>query len=164
MDYRNILFLLRNCRGIVYTCGNGGSSATAAHFTQDLIKTCKIRSICATDNTPYLTAVSNDEDFTKVLSNFMELFWEDADLLFIISGSGNSPNLVNVANAMSGKVKTIALVGFDGGKLKSICDYVIHVPIYDMREAENEHFKILHEFITDLSYEPKDTKPVFMLR
>ena len=153
MDYDSILFLLRNCRGIVYTAGNGGSASTASHFTQDLVKTCRIKSICLTDNIPYITAVSNDDSYNNIFKDFMDLFWDAKDLLFLISGSGNSKNLVNVAEAMYGKVKTIALVGYDGGKLKQICDYCIHVPIHDMRKAENEQFRILHTLVADLSYE-----------
>lgn len=153
MDYDSILFQLKNCRGIVYTCGNGGSSSTASHFTQDLIKACLIRSICITDNVPYLTAVSNDEDYKSVLCNFMEVFWRPNDLLFLISGSGNSENLINAAKAMSGKIKTICLVGFDGGKLKDLCDFCIHAPIYDMRKAEDKHLEFLHQLVADLAYE-----------
>jgi len=153
MDYNIKLIAdkIASCKGIVYTCGNGGSSSTASHFTQDLIKACQIRSICLTDNVPYLTAVSNDDDYDNVFSSYLKLFWRKGDLLFLISGSGNSRNVINAADAMRDAIETIALVGFDGGQLKYCVDYCIHSAIHDMRKAEDEHMKIIHQIIESIT-------------
>jgi phosphoheptose isomerase len=153
-DIDNVATMIANCRGIVYTCGNGGSSSAASHFTQDLIKACGIKSICITDNVPFITATANDDSYDNIFRNFMELFWTAQDLLVLISGSGNSVNLLKVTEAMRGKVKTIAIVGFDGGELKNMVDYVIHVPISDMRKAEDKHIQVLHEIIDRIGDEP----------
>ena len=142
--------LIYNTKGIVYTCGNGGSASTASHFTQDLIKACGIRSICMTDNIGFILATSNDEDFSKVFKNYLDVMAREDDLLVLFSGSGNSRNLVTAVNSVKGFIPTVAIVGFDGGILSRICDHVFHVPVNDMRIVETEHLGIAHNTIAEL--------------
>lgn len=128
-------FLNARQRGsIVFFVGNGGSAATASHFSQDLAEVgrkAKVRSfktLSLTDNVPFITAVGNDYGYDKVFSiQLLELF-DKEDVLVAISASGNSPNVIEAvkyANENGGT--TVGLVGFDGGRLSKLCDHVIHV-------------------------------------
>lgn len=141
------------CDGIIYTCGNGGSSSNASHFTQDLIKICGKKSICISDNIPFILATANDDDFKNIFRNYMKVFYTDKDMLFMISGSGNSENLVRVAIAMEGRLKTSALLGFDGGKLLNLVDYPVHIPCHDMLTVESVHSALLHYIVYRLSHD-----------
>ena len=137
--------------GTVFTCGNGGSSTNASHFTQDLMKACNKRSICMTDNYAYSLAIANDANFSKIFSSYLTLNADKGDVLFCISGSGNSQNLLDaVWEAKRLGVYTISLVGFDGGKLKEISDLVIHTAMFDMRQAESAHSIVLHYIIESM--------------
>jgi len=128
-------FLNARQRGsTVFFVGNGGSAATASHFSQDLAEVgrkAKVRSfktLSLTNNVPFITAVGNDYGYDKVFSiQLLELF-KKGDVLVAISASGNSPNVIEAvkyANEKGGT--TIGLVGFDGGKALELCDHVIHV-------------------------------------
>jgi len=118
----------------IFFAGNGGSAATASHFSQDLAdvgrkaKAKSFKTLSLTDNVPYLTAVGNDYGYDKVFSiQLLELF-KKGDVLVVISASGNSPNVIEAvkyANENGGT--TIGFVGFDGGRLSELCDHVIHV-------------------------------------
>jgi D-sedoheptulose 7-phosphate isomerase len=124
----------RDQRRTIFIAGNGGSSATATHLVNDLGKATKqngttaLRVIGLSDNTAWLTALANDEGYEHVFSGQLENFAEPGDLLILISCSGSSPNLVNAARwAKERGVKTLALLGFDGGLLKDRVDLKIWV-------------------------------------
>jgi D-sedoheptulose 7-phosphate isomerase len=133
-----IVGLLRAARdggGTVYLAGNGGSAATASHWANDLGKATKcsgrgsIRVMCLSDNTPWLTALANDEGYERVFAGQLENFAGPGDVLIVISASGNSPNLVQAVDlANERRVATIALVGFDGGVLKERVTQYLWLP------------------------------------
>jgi len=120
--------LLRAARdegGTIYIAGNGGSAATASHWANDLGKATKcagrscVRVMCLSDNTPWLTALANDEGYERVFAGQLENFAVPGDALIVISASGNSSNLVRAVElAKERGLLTIALLGFDGGVLK----------------------------------------------
>ncbi len=124
----------RERRSTIFFAGNGGSAATASHFSQDLSEVGRkvdersFKTISLTDNVAFITAAGNDYGYDKVfLIQLLELF-KKGDVLVAISASGNSPNVIEAvkyANKKGGT--TIGLVGFDGGKLSELCDHVIHV-------------------------------------
>lgn len=145
---------LSHCRGTIFTCGNGGSSSSASHFTQDLMKACNKKSICLSDNVPLITAVSNDLDYSEIFSKQLHLLYQPEDILFIVSGSGNSKNLVEVAWMSHGRIPVIGLLGNDGGLVKRWCDFSIIVPEIDMRVIESAHSTILHYIIDRVYHEP----------
>lgn len=104
--------------------GNGGSAATAAHWVADIQKTIigkrywakGARAICLTDNTPLLTAWSNDEAYTDAMMRQVNNVGRPGDLLIVISASGNSENIVNAVNhALAHEMSVLAFLGFDGG-------------------------------------------------
>jgi D-sedoheptulose 7-phosphate isomerase len=120
----------------VYVAGNGGSAATASHWANDLGKATKtsgrayMRVMCLSDNVSWLTALANDEGYERVFSGQLENFASPGDVLFVISASGNSTNLVNAVDlARDRGAVTVALVGFDGGVLKDLADEHLWLPI-----------------------------------
>lgn len=106
----------------IFLAGNGGSSATAAHWVNDLGKATKssgrspFRVLNLTDNVPWLTALGNDEGIDRVFAGQLENFARPGDVVMVISASGNSPNILRLLEAArAGGLRTIGLVGFDGG-------------------------------------------------
>lgn len=137
----------------VFMAGNGGSAAAASHFAQDLAKGTladmrakrRFRVIPLTDNVGYITALANDEGYEHVFAHQMRAFAAPGDLLVAISGSGNSPNILSAADlAKSIGMSVIGVTGFDGGKLRSMCDVDVHVPIDDMGMCEAVHGVLFH--------------------
>jgi D-sedoheptulose 7-phosphate isomerase len=120
-----LLRLARDDGATIYIAGNGGSAATASHWANDLGKATKsagrgwIRAMCLSDNTPWLTALANDEGYERVFAGQLENFAGPEDVLIVISASGNSPNLVQAVELANERgLTTIAFLGFDGGILK----------------------------------------------
>jgi D-sedoheptulose 7-phosphate isomerase len=125
----------RDSGGTIFLAGNGGSAATASHWANDLGKATKcegrpaIRVMCMSDNTPWLTALANDEGYDRVFSGQLENFAAPGDVLVVLSASGSSPNLVQaVALASQRGLTTIGLLGFDGGVLKGLVDEYLWLP------------------------------------
>lgn len=118
----------------VYLIGNGGSATTAAHFATDLSH-CGflehkpiIRAISLTENIALLTAIGNDRGYDQIFARQLKSLFQKDDILIAISASGNSPNLiVGVKEAKKMGGHAVGLVGFDGGELATLCDYVIQV-------------------------------------
>lgn len=117
----------------IYFIGNGGSASTASHFSQDLAEVGRkvgvklFKSVSLTDNMSAITASANDHGYDKVFSFQMQGTFKKNDVLVAISASGNSPNVLEAVKFAKEKGGTvIGLIGFDGGKLKEISDYVFH--------------------------------------
>jgi D-sedoheptulose 7-phosphate isomerase len=84
------------------------------------------RAIALTDNVPLITAWANDADYEEVFTRQLEALAQAGDLLIAITGSGNSPNIVHAVKwAKGAELKTIALLGFDGGIVKELADHVL---------------------------------------
>ncbi len=108
----------------VFLFGNGGSAATASHFTIDLAKTAavpgkpRLRAISLTDNVAMITAIANDISYNDIFVEQMSMLWNHDDLAIGISASGNSPNVLKaIEYAKKHGGKTIGFSGFGGGKL-----------------------------------------------
>jgi D-sedoheptulose 7-phosphate isomerase len=110
----------------IWIFGNGGSASTAEHFETDLSfvrydsKNLKIKASALTGNSALITAIANDIGFENVFSHQLQRKATKGDLCIVISASGNSLNLINgvkVAKQMG--LKSIGLLGFDGGELSS---------------------------------------------
>ena len=147
----NLLLEAYHNRKWIYIFGNGGSSSTASHFENDFnkgvsesLKT-KFRFRCLNDNVATLMAIANDIGFEEVFRYQLTDRIEPGDLVIAISGSGNSKNVINaVEYAKSCGNKIIGITGFDGGKLKQICDISLHVPVNSMQIAEDVHMIFDH--------------------
>jgi D-sedoheptulose 7-phosphate isomerase len=147
----------------VFICGNGGSGANASHFCEDLGKgtvrredmdkeECKrLKVISLTDNTPYILAWANDEGFERIFVEQLKNLASPGDLLIAISGSGNSPNVLRAVEwANRHGLVTVGCTGFSGGRLKSLAQYNVHVPVDDMGIVESIHLTIFHWVLDNL--------------
>lgn len=147
--YHVLLKAARN-RGKIYLCGNGGSSSTASHFQSDLnqafASSCQMMpAVCLTDNIAAVTAVANDVSYDDVFCHQLRYQLEGQDVLIAVSASGNSANVVKAAEFAKEKgCAVVALVGFDGGRLKAISDYVFHVPVSNMQIVEDLQLLFCH--------------------
>ena len=135
----------------IFVFGNGGSSANASHFVNDMVKSTvrpdqpRFRLICLSDNVPTLTAYANDVSYDVIFAEPMAALAEPGDVALALSGSGNSPNILkamDVAQEMG--LTRIGLTGFAGGKLKDKCDVCVIVPSDSMQVIEDAHLVILH--------------------
>lgn len=141
----------------IFTCGNGGSAYNASHFITDWNKIINLKtgkkflgfSLC--DNIGLITAFSNDLSYDEIFSGQLKNLMEKDDLLICVSGSGNSKNVINAANyANEIGADTICLTGYDGGELKKISKYSIHVPSYDMQICEDIHLSLGHMIMKNI--------------
>jgi len=140
----------------IFVMGNGGSAAMASHFACDLGKGTVIgdkprfKVYSLADNIPMLTAYGNDVGYEVVFSEPLESLAEPGDVAVLISSSGNSPNIINAAEkAKDLHLKTIAVTGFQGGKLKDKVDVCVIVPTDHehpdcMQHAEDAQGIVLH--------------------
>ena len=157
IDFRElnkVINLLKKCfknKNIVYTCGNGGSSSLADHFTCDFIKqsnnktNLQIKSISLTSNFSLISAIANDINYDQIFSFQIEKLCKKNDVLFLFSVSGNSPNLVEaIKKAKKIGVKTISFTGFNGGKLAKLSDLNLNFPIANYGIVEDCHTGIMH--------------------
>ncbi len=139
----------------IFIFGNGGRGAAASHFSQDLAKgtlngdirrdDLRFKAMSLTDNVPYILALANDEGYHSIFEQQLRNYSEPGDVSIAISGSGNSPNIIKaIQYANKKKMITIGLTGFDGGELRQIAQYCVHVPTYDMGVTESVHGIIAH--------------------
>lgn len=118
----------------MWIIGNGGSASTAEHFATDLscIRFKKIGSFpkveAITANSALIAAILNDLSYVGLFEVILKRKAQSGDLLISISASGNSPNVINaIMYAKRNKLRTFSLLGFYGGKAKTICDKAVVV-------------------------------------
>jgi len=138
----------------VFLCGNGGSAANAVHLANDLIYPVTksvgrgLNATALTANPAVVTCIANDEGYENVFSIQLNTQAQPRDVLIALSGSGNSPNILEaIKRAKSIGLKTHAILGFDGGKAKDLADNVIHVDVDDMQIAEDMQLVVGHIII-----------------
>ncbi len=155
-----------NRNGMIYIFGNGGSSATASHVAGDYLKAItfgldkRLKIICLSDNTPGLMAIANDISYDDIFVEQLKSFIKSGDLVIGISGSGNSENVLKALKlAKERKVETVALVGFSGGKAKSVVDICVHIPVNDMEMTEDLHLLCFHAIKQHLINTINPTQP-----
>jgi D-sedoheptulose 7-phosphate isomerase len=147
----------------VFLCGNGGSGSNASHFCEDLGKGTlrredfdndnkkRLRVLSLTDNTPYILAWGNDEGFERVFVEQLKNLARTGDLLIAISGSGNSANILRAVEwANRNGLTTFGCTGFSGGKLRTLAQRGLHVPLDDMGIVESIHLTAFHWVVDDL--------------
>jgi D-sedoheptulose 7-phosphate isomerase len=142
----------------IFMLGNGGSSATASHFVNDMVKSVvqpgrpRFKLSCLSDNVPTMTAYANDVSYESVFAEPLAALAEPGDVVFAISGSGNSPNVLRAMSvAAEMGLHRLGLAGFEGGKLKNLCDVCVVVPSDSMQVIEDVHLVILHSIFRALS-------------
>lgn len=139
--------------GKVITCGNGGSMCDAMHFAEELTGRYRddrpsIPAVSISDPS-HITCVGNDYGFDYIFSRYVEGVGKEGDVLFGISTSGNSQNVIEALKAAQKKgMKTITLTGKDGGKLANLADVEIRAPHSKYADRAQEiHIKIIHTLI-----------------
>ncbi|WP_445397494.1 D-sedoheptulose 7-phosphate isomerase [Zobellella sp. An-6] len=139
--------------GKVLSCGNGGSHCDAMHFAEEL--TGRYREnrpgypAIAISDPSHLSCVSNDFGYEYVFSRYLEAVGSKGDVLFGLSTSGNSGNILKAIEAARAKgMQVIALTGKDGGKMAGLADVEIRVPHFGYADRIQEvHIKIIHILI-----------------
>lgn len=149
-DVANLLRGTIRAGGTVFVCGNGGSASDAQHFAAELTgRYVRDRrgypAIALTTDTSALTAIGNDYGFDHIFSRQLEALARPGDLLLAISTSGNSSNVVRaVKQARNTGLKTVGLLGRDGGKLKDFVDIALVVESQRTARIQEMHIFILH--------------------
>lgn len=134
----------------VYFCGNGGSAADAQHLAAEFSgRFYKDRKALPAEalhcNTSYLTAVANDYSFNDIYSRLIDGIGGQADVLVGLSTSGNSANIIKAfETARKKEMITIGFTGETGGKMKSLCDYLINIPSTDTPRIQESHIMVGH--------------------
>ncbi len=136
----------------VLICGNGGSSTDAMHFAEEFTgkfrKERKALPVIALTDPSHITCVANDYGFEDIFARGVEAYGKPGDILIGISTSGNSENVIKAFNkAKNIGMKTIALLGKEGGLLKNVCDIELIVPGETTDRIQELHGIVLHIII-----------------
>ena len=135
----------------IYLCGNGGSAGNANHLANDFLYGAgvtnggglKVESLSA--NPSVLTCLANDIGYENVYAEQLRVKAEPGDVLIVLSGSGNSPNVVKALEVGAAKgMTTFAILGFSGGRCRELAQHPIHFPVDDMQIAEDLQMVIGH--------------------
>lgn len=139
----------------VLICGNGGSAANALHMANDFhygIGACGpgprlpgLRVEALPANAGVITCLANDTGYDNIYAHQLEVKSRPDDLLIVLSGSGNSPNVVRALEAARRlRMKSFAIVAFAGGRCLELADVAIHFPVDDMQIAEDTQLVVGH--------------------
>ncbi len=144
--------------GKLFTCGNGGSHCDAMHFAEEFTgryrKNRRPLGALALGDASHITCVANDYGFEHIFSRQLEGMARKGDALVGLSTSGNSANVIRAfesAKAMG--VRTIGLLGRDGGKLAAMADLSIVIPGSTSDRIQEMHIKLIHTVIESVERE-----------
>ena len=132
--------------------GNGGSNCDAMHFAEEFTGRFRkerpaLPSISISDSS-HITCVGNDYGFDAIFSKGVEAFGQEGDFFLGLSTSGNSKNIIEAVKVAKEKgLKTVALLGKDGGQLKGMCDYEFIINAKTSDRVQEVHMMILHIII-----------------
>ncbi len=155
---QTIIKKIINCfdkNGKLIFCGNGGSASDSQHLAAEFIGRYKLDrkplpAIALNTDTSVLTALSNDLGYAKVFERQIEALANQNDILFAISTSGKSKNVINAVNAAKRlKVFTICFTGAKNNKLSDLTDISINVPAEQVNHIQEMHIMVGH-FICEL--------------
>jgi D-sedoheptulose 7-phosphate isomerase len=128
----------------VFLCGNGGSAGNAMHLANDLVYGIAkdhglgLRALALPSNSSVVTCLANDIGYDRIFSAQLAVQARAGDLLIVLSGSGNSPNILRVLEqAKTMGLRSVAILGYSGGKAKALADSAIHFAVDDMQIAED---------------------------
>lgn len=144
----------------VFICGNGGSAGNAMHLANDFIygvdpsgkSALNVEALTA--NSSVITCLGNDIGYENIFSHQLKVKGKADDILIVLSGSGNSSNIINALTvAKEIGIKSAAILGYQGGKALNICDTPIHFAINDMQIAEDLQIIVGHMLMQHLARE-----------
>ncbi len=144
--------------GNMFSCGNGGSHCDAMHFAEEFTgryrKDRRAVGALALGDPSHVTCVSNDYGFEHIFSRQIDGLGRKGDMLLGLSTSGNSKNVILAFEAAKKKgIKTVALLGKDGGALKGLADLAIVVPAQTSDRIQEIHIKLIHTVIESVERE-----------
>jgi len=135
----------------IFLCGNGGSAGNAIHLANDYLYGAGVRNgiglkvEALSSNPAVVTCLANDIGYEQVYAEQLRVKAEAGDVLIVLSGSGNSPNVLKALEAGNAKgMKTFAILGFSGGRCKEVAQHPIHFAIDDMQIAEDLQMIVGH--------------------
>ncbi len=137
----------------ILSCGNGGSMCDAMHFAEELSgryrEDRRAFPALAISDPSHLSCVANDYGYAYVFSRMIEALGAKGDVLFALSTSGNSDNIIEAITAAKEKgMLIIGLTGKDGGKMAGLCDVEIRAPKSSYADRAQEiHIKVIHTLI-----------------
>ena len=139
--------------GKIISCGNGGSMCDAMHFAEELSgryrNNRKALAAVSISDPSHISCVANDYGYAFVFSRMVEAIGQKGDVLFAISTSGNSENVLKAIEAAKIKeMKVIGLTGKNGGSMAGLCDVEIRAPHSEYADRAQEiHIKVIHSLI-----------------
>ena len=151
---------------VLYLCGNGGSAGNAVHLANDFLFGAGrslgvgVRVEALSSNSSVITCLGNDIGYDRIFSEQIRVKGCKDDVLIVLSGSGNSQNVINalrIGNELG--LKTCALLGYDGGECKSLAKLPIHTQVMDMQVAEDLQLVVGHicmQWLSKLTSEEVD--------
>ena len=161
--WADLLYRAWDHERFAFILGNGGSGVTASHMSEDLGKSTlrpedlqdetkkRLKVLSLTDNVGWITAVANDVSYDQIFVQQLMNYGGRGDLVIAISGSGNSPNVLNAVQwANRQGLTTFGLTGYDGGRLKQIQQDGLHVDLDDMGMVEGIHLCLFHWVLNDV--------------
>ena len=139
----------------IYFIANGGSAAIASHWVNDLLVGAQLgdkpgfRAYCPSDNSSSVTAIGNDSCFENIFAAQLRVQLKPGDVVYAMSVSGNSENIVRGLQAARDKgALTIGVAGMGGGRMLELCDIAVHLPCTaDEYGPVEDMFSILEHLI-----------------
>jgi len=155
------LRMVFNDRLQLFLCGNGGSAGNAIHLANDFNygvdreNGIGLHVEALPANASVITCLANDVGYDNIFSQQLKVKANKGDVLLVLSGSGNSPNVIQaleVGNEIG--MQTFAILGFSGGRCKEVARHSIHFPIDDMQISEDLQLMVGHMCMQWLSQNP----------
>ena len=134
----------------LFFCGNGGSAADAQHLAAECVGRYKkeragISAIALTVDTSAITAIGNDYGYAQIFARQLQALGRAGDLLYAISTSGNSANVLEaIHQARGANIKIIAVTGESGGDMANLCDILLNVPSDETNHIQEMHIAVGH--------------------
>jgi D-sedoheptulose 7-phosphate isomerase len=152
LDVADLISGVLGSGGKLLLAGNGGSAADASHFAAEMIVRLSsernrqsLPAIALNVDPSVLTAAANDYGFDRIFARQVEGLGHKGDMLFVMSTSGNSANLIKaVQTAREKKILTIGLLGNSGGQLAKLVDRALIIPHPSTQRIQEEHIFIIH--------------------
>lgn len=143
---------------LVLACGNGGSAADSGHFTTELL--CRfvkdrapLSAISLAQDGGFLTAMGNDYGYDGVFARQVEGLGRKGDVLVAFSTSGRSPSIVQALEAARKKeLRTIALLGRDGGACRGLAEVEIIIPLSETARIQEAHQVLIHALCAGIEF------------
>lgn len=156
--FSQMLISTYKASGTVFSCGNGGSHCDAMHFAEEMTgryrKDRRALGALALGDAAHTTCVANDYGFDQVFARQLDGLGRAGDVLLCLSTSGKSKNLLEVARvARAKKIRTVALLGRDGGPLRDAVDLAIVIPAQTSDRIQEMHIKLIHTVIETVERE-----------